>query len=203
MSALPEHYITEQEYLDGERISDIKHEYVAGQVYAMTGASANHNFIVASIIGTSLQALKGKKCKVMPSDMKVSIPRKKSYFYPDVSIVCGDLWIGDQYRDVLLNPTIIFEVLSPSTEAFDRSKKFEAYRSIPSLREYILVAQHRVYIEQYVRQAHNQWNLIIINDIDAMLELISIQTTLSVREIYAQIEFDPASDDDDDVTKDE
>ena len=125
MSALPEHYITEQEYLDGERISDIKHEYVAGQVYAMTGASANHNFIVASLIGTSLQALKGKKCKVMPSDMKVSIPRKKSYFYPDVSIVCGDLWIGDQYRDVLLNPTIIFEVLSPSTEAFDRSKNLK------------------------------------------------------------------------------
>ena len=133
MAAQPKQRISEREYLAGERDSAIKHEYFAGEVYAMTGASRNHNLIVSAVIARLYSQLENRKCTVYPGDLRVKVARRHSYVYPDVTVVCGEEWFEDGHNDTLLNPTVIVEVLSPSTEMFDRGKKFEQYRQISSL----------------------------------------------------------------------
>ena len=195
MSAQPKYRISEQEYLASERIADIKHEYFAGDVYAMTGASRNHNIIVAVVIARLYSQLETRKCTVYPSDLRVKMARQHSYVYPDVSVVCGEEWFEDSHNDTLINPTVIIEVLSPSTEMFDRGKKFEQYRQIPSLREYILIAQDRMVVEQFVRQSQHEWLLIVHSGADAILKLGSIECELRLADIYLKVELAPVEPD--------
>jgi Uma2 family endonuclease len=188
MVALPQKTrLTEAEYLAFERKSETKHEYMDGEVFAMTGASRAHNLIgtnLTRIIGTQLR---GKGCEIYAADMRVKIGKK--YVYPDVTVVCGEAQFADDEFDNLLNPTVIFEILSDTTESYDRGTKSENYRKLPSLQEYVLVAQHKPHIERYLRLADGTWNLKEANGLEGSLELTSIGCTLQLAEVYEQVSF--------------
>ena len=186
-------YFTPEEYITLERkaIPDadiVRSEYVNGEIIAMSGASFAHNLITMNI-SVSLHAhLRSRECVVLANEMRVSSPRTSSYFYPDVVVVCGEPRFEDDVFDILLNPTIIIEVLSPSTEAYDRGEKFSHYRQLQSLREYILVSQDKVCVEHYVRQAE-KWVLTDFQELEQHLPLTSIQRELPLQEIYESVPF--------------
>ena len=190
MPAQPARDMTPQEYLALERHSEVKSEYWQGDMFAMAGASEAHNLIALNV-GAELRAqLKGKPCRVYPSDMRVRIPREPSYKYPDVIVVCGKPEFEDEERDTLLNPTVIVEVLSPSTERYDRGAKFREYRTIDSLQEYLLISQDKALIERYERQEQTRfWTLSEAAGLNASLELPSIACRLEFAEVYANVEF--------------
>lgn len=142
---------TAEEYLAFERKSQEKHELADGQVYLMTGASRRHNVIVLNLVAALKPHLRDRSCEGYANDMRVRVLR--DFFYSDVSVVCGEPQFADDEFDTLLNPALIIEVLSPSTEQCDRGRKFEKYRALDSLREYVLIAQDRPHIERYTRQA--------------------------------------------------
>ena len=150
---------TSEEYLAMERASPEKHELFGGEVFAMAGANNAHNLIVSNTIIALGTTLRGK-CFVYPSDMRIHVPATRLYTYPDVSVVCGKPEFADEMEDMILNPVVLVEVLSPSTESYDRGKKFESYRSIPSFLDYLLVAQDRVLVEHYRRQPGRGWLLL-------------------------------------------
>src|SRR5205085_5153555 len=152
MSSLPNYYLSAEEYLAIERKAEYKSEYVDGVMYAMAGSSERHNLIAGNIITELNIQLRTTPCKVYPSDLKVRVPDSRKFFYPDVSVVCGETKFADDERDVILNPVLIVEVLSESTAAFDRGKKFQSYQQIESLQEYLLVAQDEYVLEHYLRQ---------------------------------------------------
>lgn len=179
---------TVEEYLAFERTSEEKHEYYAGEIFAMSGASRNHNLIVMNT-GTTLNSqLAQQPCEVYPSDMRVKVSNIK-YTYPDVSVVCGEPRFADSEFDTLLNPTIIVEVLSDSTENYDRGKKFEHYRTLESLQEYVLISQNEIHIEHYQRTA-SKWILSETKSVDDLIELPSIGGTLNLADIYRKITFE-------------
>jgi Uma2 family endonuclease len=151
--------VSAETYLGRERAIDVKHELWRGEVFAMAGASYVHNRIVANLVAALRDALAGGPCHALPSDMKVHVPSREAFVYPDASIVCGPPEFYDPTHDVLTNPAAVFEVLSESTERFDRGDKFVGYRSIPSLRECVLVSQHERLVEHYVRQPDGTWVL--------------------------------------------
>jgi Uma2 family endonuclease len=190
MSALAHKVWTREEYLAFERASEEKHEYVAGEIYSMVGASNNHNIIVANLIITIGIQLRGRPCLVYPSDIWVGIPSVGSYTYPDVTAVCGTPEFEDAEVDILLNPTVIIEVLSPSTEMYDRGKKFQNYRTLASLKEYILVSQDTHRIEQFVRQENEQWLLTDAAGLDSSITLPSINCSLALADVYDKVSFD-------------
>lgn len=193
MSALPKRAWTAEEYLAFERASDEKHEFIDGNIYLMTGASREHNLVVfnlATILGNQLRE---RTCEAYINDMRVRV-QGRDYAYPDLVVVCDPPEFEDPHIDTLLNPTLLIEVLSPSTEQYDRGKKFESYRALKSLREYGLIAQDRPHIERYVRQAAGMWMLSEVNGLDASLELGSISCTLALTDIYAKVTFGDISD---------
>ncbi len=149
MSAQPKTFLTPEQYLEIERRAEYKSEYYRGEMFAMVGAKWNHNLIVARLISQFDQQLRSRPCSVTPSDMRVRVSATGLYTYPDVVEVCGPPQFLDDERDTLLNPTLIAEVPSPSTEAYDRGRKFEHYRSLESLAEYLLVGSQRVSAELY------------------------------------------------------
>lgn len=157
MVADPKSFVTIQDYLDLERRSETKHEYVDGTIGAIAGASANHGLIMLGTGGVLRQQLRGRGCYVYPSDLRVRIGALNIYTYPDITVTCGAPQFGDERPDTLLNPTLIVEILSPSTEMADRTTKFARYRRLPSFREYVLIAQDRPLIEHYVRQDNGTW----------------------------------------------
>jgi Uma2 family endonuclease len=186
-SAAAKTIYTPQEYLAFERKSPIKHEYCDGSIFAMAGASREHNLITGNLsreIGTQLR---DRPCEVYASDMRVLVGRTGLYTYPDVVAVCGEPRFEDSEVDTLLNPNVIVEVLSDSTEAYDRGKKFGHFRRLESLREYVLVAQDEVRVERYTRQG-DEWILTELNSLEDTLRLESIGCTVAVREIYAKVE---------------
>ena len=187
MSPPHKRFITREEYLARERQAEYKSEYIDGEVVAMTGASRRHNLIATNIIISLGQQLKGLPCELYPSDMRVYIPATNKYTYPDVVAVCEEPQFEDSYIDTLLNPGLIIEVLSDSTEAYDRGKKFRDYRSIDSLAEYILVAQDESRIEQYLRQADGNWLLTERRFLEDIVTLASIQCTLALRDVYDKV----------------
>lgn len=189
MSALPSEPIrmNEAEYLEFERQSDFRHEYVDGEVFAMAGASDEHNLIVASITIAIGVQLRGGNCKIYSSDMRVRTAH--SYYYPDVMVVCGERILAAETPEALLNPTLIIEVLSPSTEGYDRGKKFDAFQKIESLQEYILVVQTKARVERFVRSEAKKWSYEAFEGLDASLELKSINARLKLSEVYEQVDF--------------
>jgi Uma2 family endonuclease len=156
----------------------------------MTGASRNHNLITTHISSEFNQQLKGKPWEAYSSEMRVKVTATGLYTYPDVVVVCGEPKFEDQYVDTLLNPTLLVEVLSPSTERYDRIAKSSYYRTLESLAEHLLVAQDEIRLEQYVKQANGQWLLFESTSLDAVVELPSIGCSLALRDVYDKIMFD-------------
>ncbi|MDT4896245.1 MAG: hypothetical protein QOH25_1322 [Acidobacteriota bacterium] len=189
MSSQPTTYLTPEEYLALERKAEYKNEYVDGEVVAMTGASRKHNLIVVNISGELRRQLKGRPCETYSGDMRVRIPSTRLYTYPDVVVVCDEPQFEDDYVDTLLNPTVIIEVLSESTELYDRGKKFGFYRTLESLAEYLLVAQDERRIEQYVKQPDERWLLSDHRAPEGTVELTSISCSLALREVYDKVTF--------------
>lgn len=181
-----------QEYLELERASKEKHEYFAGKVLAMAGASLAHNDIVANLIREIGMLLKDRPCRILPSDIRVSIPSRESYMYPDAVIVCGKPEMEDDRFDTLKNPVVIFEILSPSTEDHDRGKKFFFYRQIPSFSEYILIDTTRRFVELSRRQDDGSWVFGVVADPGGYVPVTAIQGRISMDEIYRNVSFTPA-----------
>ena len=186
-------YLTPEEYITLERkaIPDaetVRSEYMNGEIIAMSGASLAHNLITYNISGELRNRLKSSGCLAFANEMRVSIPSANSYFYPDVSVVCEEPRFEDGVFDTLLNPIVIVEVLSPSTEAYDRGDKFAHYRQLHSLQEYILVSQDKVRVDHYVRHA-SQWILTDFQELEQHLPLTSIQCELPLQEIYENVPF--------------
>ncbi len=187
---------TVEEYLAFERTSEEKHEYYAGEIFDMSGASRRHNLIVMNT-GTTLNSqLAQRPCEVYPSDMRVKVNKIK-YTYPDVTVVCGEPQFEDGEFDTLLNPTIIVEVLSPSTEDYDRGKKFKHYMAIPSLQEYILIAQDEARIDHCTRQGDGDWLISVSKTLEASIDLSSINCTLRLADVYNKITFETEGSDTD------
>ena len=192
MAALPQHIpasMTEVEYLEFERASELRHEYYNGETFAMSGASEEHNLIASSVHFLLYGQLRGRPCKVYQSDMRVKIEATKLYTYPDLIVMCGDTQLVDDEFDTLLNPVVIIEVLSPSTERYDRGKKFQHYREISSLQEYVLITQDSPRIERYLLQNNGKWEFTDVKGLDAKIELTSIDCVLDLAEAYEQIVF--------------
>lgn len=188
--ALPKEkiYYTPEQYLAMERASDIKHEYIDGYVFAMAGESPNHGRIKSDVVTVLGNQLKGKTYETFTSDTKVRTPGINIFGYPDVLVVCGELIFHDQFQDVILNPKVIIEVLSPSTEAYDRGEKFASYRQLESLTDYLLIAQHKVRLEHYVRHG-KFWLLAEENDLSQSICIEAIDCTLPLKDVYARVKF--------------
>jgi Uma2 family endonuclease len=188
-SALRLRTFTEEEYLDLERKGKYKSEFIEGQIYAMAGASPTHSLITANVIAHLVMHLKGNPCRVFSNDLKVRIGRAGNYYYPDLTVGCGQLQFHDEHEDVLLNPTIIVEVLSPSTEADDRGRKWIHYQQIESLTDYIMVSQNEPFIEHYSRQADGGWHYESCADLAETLTIRSIDCQLSLADVYDKVDF--------------
>jgi Uma2 family endonuclease len=188
MSAIPhQKTYTAEEYLALERSSlEGKCEFVDGQIFAMAGASREHNLIGVNIAGELRSQLKGKPCEAYSNDMRVKAAEAKGYHYPDIAVVCGKPEFEDGQMDTLLNPTVLVEILSSCTEAYDRGDRFAGYRKIPSLREYILVSQDKPLIESYVRQG-NAWILTEIKELEEVVNLETIDCFLAMKEVYDKV----------------
>jgi Uma2 family endonuclease len=192
MSTQTKRYITPEEYLAIERGSEHRHEYFRGELFAMAGASRAHSLIGVNLTAELRGALKGGPCEAHASDMRVRVLATGLYTYPDASVVCQDAQFDDKHVDTLVNPVVIFEVLSPSTEAYDRGKKFEHYRTLESLREYVLVAQDAPRVEHFARLDDGSWRMTVVNGLEAALELPALACRLPLSEIYARVDFSTA-----------
>jgi Uma2 family endonuclease len=184
-------FLNPAEYLALERAAETKSEYLDGEMIAMTGASYRHSLITLNIGAELRQQLKGRDCTVHTTDLRVLVPATGLYTYPDVIVVCGEAALADEFLDTLTNPTALIEVLSPSTEGYDRGRKFEHYRSLDSLREYLLVSQEEPKVEQYVRQDdERRWLFSAQTGLAATVTLPSIRCQLALAEIYERVRFE-------------
>jgi Uma2 family endonuclease len=189
-SAQPKIFLTPEEYLVLERKAERKSEYFGGEMFAIGGASKEHNLIVANVIIALGVQLKKRPCEVYPSDMRVKVSDTGLYTYPDVVVVCGEPQFDSAFaeqKDTLLNPIVIVEVLSDSTEQYDRGKKFSYYRRIASLAEYLLIAQDECRVEQYVRQSDGRWLLSETSNLADTIVLSSINCQIALKEIYDKV----------------
>ncbi len=182
-------YISPEEYLKFERESKEKHEYYNGDVFAMSGAGFNHNVIACNIIAILHNKLKGTNYIPLGSDMRVYVSANGLYTYPDISVFNIEIKLQDEEKDTALNPIVIFEVLSKSTQDYDRGGKFKLYRDIPTLEEYVLVSQDTVNAEHYKKQQDGKWLLEEIKNIHDKVTLSSIECELELKEIYERVEF--------------
>jgi Uma2 family endonuclease len=190
MTTLESELLTPTEYLEIERHSEIKHEYINGRMYVMSGASRYHIDISLNIVGALRTQMRGRPCKAWAMDMRVNTSPTGRYMYPDVVAVCGEPHFEDSEVDTLLNPMVIVEVLSDSTETYDRSEKFDYYRPIESLREYVLVAQNNMRVDHYVLR-DGEWMFSAFTAAGARLALPSIGCEISLGDIYEGVEFPP------------
>ncbi|MDT7690119.1 MAG: hypothetical protein QOE46_2878 [Acidobacteriota bacterium] len=188
MSTLTVTHVTPDEYLAAERLSETRSEYLDGGVYPMTGAKIDHIRVVANLTTELVTQLRGRRCDVLASEMKVRLPDSRKFFYPDLSVVCGEPQFHDDRRDIILNPVLVIEVLSESTEAFDRGAKFHAYQTLDSLEEYVLVAQDRPIIEQYVRSEGGKWTYTSAEGLESSLTLPSVECTLNLSAVYDKVD---------------
>jgi Uma2 family endonuclease len=191
MAVLPtdRSYISPEEYLTIERASDEKHEYFEGEVVTMNGASMSHVRIVANLVRRIGNFLENGFCEVISNDMRLSTPDSNAYMYPDVSIFCGKPRLEDDRFDTLKNPSVIFEVLSPSTEKNDRGRKFYFYKQIPSLKEYIMIDASRYWVDICRRQTDSSWERESIIDPAGFLDISTIKFRLPLEEVYRNVVF--------------
>jgi len=190
MASQPKTTYTPEIYLEIDRKSEFKNEYLNGEILAMTGASRKHNLITINIASSLNSQSKGRQCEVYASDMRVKVGSGGLYTYPDVVVVCGTPTFEDSEGDTLTNPTVIVEVLSKTTEGYDRGDKSAHYRRLDSLLEYVLVSQDKVHLEHFVRQHDNQWLLSEAGDLKAVIDLISISCKLALADIYDKVQLE-------------
>lgn len=181
---------TLEEYFELEKKSEERYEFYNGEVFCMSGVSPNHAQIETNLITSLNSKLRDRGCRVFPANMRIKVPAAPPYRYPDIVVVC-DKPIYEKIGgiDTLTNPMLIIEVLSASTEAYDRGDKFTYYKSIASFREYLLVAQHRPHVAQFVKQTGASWAQTEVNDLAGSLHLPSVECTLSLSEVYRDVEF--------------
>jgi Uma2 family endonuclease len=189
MSSLPKHRMTVEEYFALESTSDVRHEFINGEIIMMSGASDPHNRVMGSTFASLYAQLRRRPCIVYPSEMRVRVGWK-DYTYPDIAVACDEPQIVRDGLDTLLNPTVIIEVLSVSTEQYDRGQKFHLYRTIESLQEYVLISQDAHRIECFVRHRDGKWLYTEAVGIDASMELASISCTLALADVYEKVTFD-------------
>lgn len=190
MSPLPEPVATGAEYLARERAASEKSEYVNGRIYAMAGASRTHNLIVGNTFAELRAQTRSRGCEAYVNDMRVKVSRTGLYTYPDLAALCEEPEFEDEHVDTLLNPSVLIEVLSPSTESYDRGEKFAHYRRLDSLNEYVLIAQGTRRVEHYRREG-DHWVLTEISNADADLTIASLGCVLKLRDIYDRVDFPP------------
>jgi Uma2 family endonuclease len=189
MSSQLSTFLTPEEYLEIERRAERKSEYFQGEMFAMAGASYAHVLIVDNLNYELKLRLKAGLCRVHSSELRLRVAPNGLYTYPDVMVICGGPEFADDRRDTVVNPVLIVEVLSESTEAYDRGKKFEQYRTLTSLREYLLVAQDATHIEQWIRQPDDNWLRADTSGKDATIELASIGCAIPMSEIYDKVDW--------------
>ncbi len=188
MAVHPETFISEDDYLRREIEAEYRSEYFNGEIFAMSGGSEAYALITLNVAATLRAALRGKSCRVYATDLRVRVSPTGLYTYPDVIAVCGERKFYEKQKDTLLNPTVIVEVLSKSTQGYDRGQKFEHYRALDSLQEYITIAQDRVHVEHYARQNDNRWLLTEMNALDTVLHLPSLGCEILLTDVYEDIE---------------
>ena len=181
-------FYTPEEYLKLERASDTRHEYAGGEIFEMAGGSRRHNRIATNVIRLLGNQVLERECSVYGSDMRVKIASPVKYTYPDIVAVCGEEFFEDENEDTLLNPMLIIEVLSKSTEGYDRGEKFEYYQTIESFSEYVLITQEPFRVEQFVRREQNVWTYFEFRSSDEVVKLNSIECELILRDIYHKIQ---------------
>ncbi len=183
-------YVSSEQYLELERASGVKHEYYKGEVYAMSRASLSHNDIFHNVYSSLAAFLKGKNCKPYGSDLRIHIPENTLYTYPDISIICGKPETTDRFFDSIINPSIIIEILSKSTKDYDRGTKFNLYRGIKTLKEYILIDSTAVSVEVFTKQDDNSWKLIEFKQLSDSFFIATISLTLHMKDIYDDVTLD-------------
>ncbi|MGB1286135.1 MAG: Uma2 family endonuclease [Aggregatilineales bacterium] len=190
--------MTEAEYLAFDAENDFKSEYAGGQIYMMAGASNTHIDITGNIFGYLFSQLLNSSCRIAQSEMRIQIKKKSktAYRYPDVVVVCGERnLVKDMKLATLTNPTVLFEVLSPSTASIDRVQKLDEYQQIPSVQDYLIIAQQEARVLRFQRQSERLWLNITYTELDEAIELTSIGCTLKLSDIYRRVEFEPEDDD--------
>ncbi|HXU09489.1 MAG TPA: Uma2 family endonuclease [Blastocatellia bacterium] len=191
MARNPKTLYTPDEYLALERSCEAKHEYYNGEIFAMGGASRYHVLIVTDSVVALGSQLKEGPCQVYSADLRVKVSPTGLYTYPDVIVLCEEPQFSDEQKDTLVNPALIIEVLSESTEDYDRGRKFEQYRTIDSFVEYLLIAQDRPHVEHHARQADGSWLLYETNNLADTIQLKSVPCVLRMADIYAKVNFPP------------
>ncbi len=189
MSTVPQPWISPEEYLARERVAQLRSEYYGGEIFAMAGGSPRHSLIGANTIAALNMALRGRPCAVYTNDLRIRVSATGLYTYPDASVICGKLEFDDEHRDTVLNPTLLVEVLSESTEAYDRGKKFRHYQRLPTLKDYVLISQEIPRVERFARNADGTWTLTAVEGLDQSIELPSIGVTLQLAEVYQRVDF--------------
>jgi Uma2 family endonuclease len=187
MSTLPKSFVTAEEYLEAERKAEYKSEYYNGEVFAMSAASRTHDRINTQLAFLIEGCLAGRGCEAFSANMRVLVIPNKLFTYPDLSVVCGEPQFPDPYVDTLTNPTLMVEILSPSTERYDRTLKASQYRNIASLRELLLISQEHYEVKLYRRCPDTSWSVFEAGGLDASVELVSIGSVLQLRDLYAKV----------------
>ncbi|HEX5084869.1 MAG TPA: Uma2 family endonuclease [Blastocatellia bacterium] len=190
MTALPKKKYTLEEYLELDKNSEDRYEYFDGEVFAMAGGSPNHARISGNVYSALQSKLRGGRCEAFNSEMRLKVPLALPYRYPDASVVCGEPVFDEiDGQQMLVNPVLIVEVLSPSTAAYDLVDKFSAYQSIDSFREYLLITQDRPHVIQHVKQSKKRWLRIEIDGMESEVKLESVNATLALIELYERVDF--------------
>jgi Uma2 family endonuclease len=187
MSAIPKPYFRPEEYLELDGLSNVRYEYYNGEIVAMTGASVEHNQITTNLILTIGTQLDTKGCDIYVNDLRVRVEATGAYTYPDAVIVCGKKELDTTSVDTLLNPTILIEILSDSTESYDRSTKWAHYRRIATLQEFLLVSQTEYRVEQYIRQEEEVWQYIVYEGAEAVIHLPTVRLNLPLQALYRKV----------------
>jgi Uma2 family endonuclease len=181
---------TAEEYLESERAAEYRHEFLDGQIFAMAGESLSHSRICINLTIEAGSKLKGKSCEALSPNMKVRTSSASLFAYPDLTIVCGEPQFHDTKKDVLTNPQVIFEVLSPSTETYDRTTKFQRYRmGNETLTDYVLVSQDKTFVEHFTKQADGNWLYRSFSEMTEVLRIETVDCELSLQEIYDRVDF--------------
>ncbi len=178
------------EYFAQEEQAEDRSEFYEGEIFAMAGGTANHNLITINVTASLRDAVRNKPCKAFMADMRLLVKRRQLYTYPDVMVICGPLQYAPERNDTVTNPGLIVEVLSPSTEAYDRGKKFEFYRTIDSLQEYVLVDQSRMYVERHRPLGLGRWEMTAFTAPEDVLSLESVDVELTLAAIYDGVELE-------------
>ncbi len=194
MPTVAKTYLTAEEYLARERLANFRSEFYRGEMFAMAGARWEHTLIKDNLARLAGNQLEGGPCRVLTSDLRVKISATGLYTYPDIVVVCDEPQFEDNQFDTLLNPRVVVEVLSDSTEKYDRGTKFAHYRQLPSVQEYVMVAQDRPLVERYVRQDDNTWLLSVFSDLAQTFAFGSIDVQVALADIYRRVAFPETTD---------